>query len=102
MVLMGLEMITEYSKYPRDALMKLSSRSNIGKLVKTIPFLQVFFLDSWRTGMFLMKLEQVYGYSIYSREALLKVSSRSNIRKLVKISPIIKVSFWSLGGHRCS
>ena len=42
MVLIGLEMMSGYPKYPRDALMKLSSRSNIGKLVKTIPSSKFF------------------------------------------------------------
>ena len=33
--LMELEMVSGYSKYPREALLQVSSRSNIRKLVKT-------------------------------------------------------------------
>ena len=39
-----MEMGSEYSKYPREALKKVSSRSIIRKLVKTLPILQV---SSW-------------------------------------------------------
>ena len=42
-----MEMVSEYSKYPREALLKVSSRSNIRKLVKTPPILQV---SSWSLG----------------------------------------------------
>ena len=41
---MELEMVSCHSKYPREALLKVSSRSNIWKLVKTPPILQVL---SW-------------------------------------------------------
>ena len=64
-----------YSKHPREALLKVSSRSNIRKLVKTSPIIKVssrppsLFLKSWRIGMFLMELEMVSRYSIYPRKA---------------------------------
>ena len=45
--LMELEMVSWYSKYPREALLKVSTRSNIRKLVKTPPILQV---TSWSLG----------------------------------------------------
>ena len=48
MFLMKLEMVSEYSKYPREALLKVSSRSNNRKLVKTTPIISLF-LESWRT-----------------------------------------------------
>ena len=41
---MDLQMVSRYSIYPREALMKVSSRSNIRKLVKTPLILQV---TSW-------------------------------------------------------
>ena len=44
MFLMEIEVGSEYSKYPREALQKVSSRSIIRKLVKTLPILQV---SSW-------------------------------------------------------
>ena len=95
MFLMKLDIMLGYPIYPKEALVKVSSRSNIKKL----SYPPSLFLESWRTGMLLMKLEMVSGYPKYPKEALLKVSSRSNIRKLVKTTPIIKVSSWSLGGH---
>ena len=88
-------MVSGYLKYPREALLKVSSRSNIRKLVKTSPIIKVssrppsLFLKSWRIGMFLMELEMVSRYSIYPREVLPKVSSRSNIWKFVKNPPIL-------------
>ena len=47
MFLMELEMVSGYSKYPREALLKVSSRSNIRKLVKTTPIIKV---SSWSLG----------------------------------------------------
>ena len=37
MLLMKQAMVTGYPKYPQEALLKVSSRSNMGKLVKTTP-----------------------------------------------------------------
>ena len=45
--LMELDMVSWYSKYPRKALLKVSSRSNIRNLVKTLHFLKV---SSWSLG----------------------------------------------------
>ena len=47
MFLMKLDMVLGYPKYPKEALLKVSSRSNIRKLVKTPPILQV---SSWSLG----------------------------------------------------
>ena len=47
MFLMELEMVSDYPKYPREAILKVSPRSNIRKLVKTPPILQV---SSWSLG----------------------------------------------------
>ena len=47
MFLVKLEMVSGYSKYPREAFLKLSSRSNIRKLVKTPSIIQV---SSWSLG----------------------------------------------------
>ena len=44
MLLMDIEEGSEYSKYPREVLQKVSSRSIIRKLVKALPILQV---SSW-------------------------------------------------------
>ena len=47
MFLMELEMVSRNSRYPREVLLKVSSRSNIRKLVKTPPIFQV---SSWSFG----------------------------------------------------
>ena len=47
MILMELEMVSRNSIYPREVLLKVSSRSNIRKFVKTPPILQV---ASWSLG----------------------------------------------------
>ena len=47
MILMELEMVSRNSRYPREVLLKVSSRSNIRKLVKTPPIFQV---SSWSFG----------------------------------------------------
>ena len=47
MFLMELEMVSRYSIYPREALLKVSSRSNIRKFVKTPHILQVTY---WSLG----------------------------------------------------
>ena len=47
MFFLELEMVSGYSKYPREALLKVSSRSNIRKLVKTTPIIKV---SSWSLG----------------------------------------------------
>ena len=47
MFLMELEMVSWYSKYPREAFLKVSSRSIIRKLVKTTPIIKV---SSWSLG----------------------------------------------------
>ena len=47
MFLMELEMVSRNSIYPREVLLKVSSRSNITKLVKTLPIFQV---SSWSFG----------------------------------------------------
>ena len=47
MFLMELEMVSGYSKHPWEALLKVSSRSNIRNLVKTLNILQVI---SWSLG----------------------------------------------------
>ena len=39
MFLMELEMVSDYSKYTREALLKVSSRPNIRKLVRIPPSL---------------------------------------------------------------
>ena len=77
MFLMELEMVSWYSKYSREALLKVSSKSNIRKV------------EISRTGMLLMEVE--IGLEKL-KIALLKVSSRSNIRKFVKTPPILQVS----------
>ena len=86
-ILVELGMVLGYVKYLYEALLKVSSRSNIRKLIKTLHNLYV---SSWRDV--LDGLEMVSGSSKYPWEALPKVSSRSNTRKLVKTTPIIKVS----------
>ena len=96
MFLMTLEMVSGYSKYPWEVLLKVSSRSNIRNLVKIAPILQVSnwvlddrdVLDDAGDGVRVLKI---------SLKVLLKISSRSNIRNLVKIAPILQVSSWSLG-----
>ena len=47
MFLVELEMVLGYLKYPREALLKVSLRSNIRKLVKTKPIIKV---SSWSLG----------------------------------------------------
>ena len=47
MFLMGLEMVSRNSIYPREVLLRVSSRSNIRKFVKTPAILQV---TSWSLG----------------------------------------------------
>ena len=47
MFLMELEMVSRYSKYPWEVLLKVSLRSNIKNLVKIAPILQV---SSWSLG----------------------------------------------------
>ena len=47
MLLMKLEKLSGYPKYPKEALLKVSSRSNKRKFVKTIPTLHV---SSWTLG----------------------------------------------------
>ena len=42
MFLMEIEVGSKDSKYPREALQKVSSRSIIRKLVKTLPILKTF------------------------------------------------------------
>ena len=44
---MELKMVSRYSIYPREVLLKVSSRSNIWKFVKNPPILQV---TSWSLG----------------------------------------------------
>ena len=86
MFLMELEMVSWYSKYPREALLKVSSKSNIRKG------------ETSRAGMLLMEVEIGLEYSKYPYEALLKVSSISNIRKFVKTPPILQLYSWTLEG----
>ena len=47
MFLIELEMVSEYSKYPRETLVKDSARSIFRKLVKTASTIKV---SSWRLG----------------------------------------------------
>ena len=47
MFLMTLEMVSGYSKFPWEVLLKVSSRSNIRNLVKIAPILQVSY---WSLG----------------------------------------------------
>ena len=47
MFLMELEMVSGYTKYPIEGLLKVSSRSNIRKLVKTTNIIKVSF---WSLG----------------------------------------------------
>ena len=47
MFLMELELVSRYPKDPKEALLKVSLRSNIGKLVKTTPIINV---SSWSLG----------------------------------------------------
>ena len=47
MFLMELEMVSWSSKYPREASLKVTSRSIIRKLVKTTPIIKV---SSWSLG----------------------------------------------------
>ena len=84
MFLMELEMVSWYSKYPREALLKVSLKSNIRK--------------EETSRMVLMEVEIGLEYSKYPYEALLKVSSRSNIRKFVKTPPILQLYSWTLEG----
>ena len=62
--LIGVEMVLGYSKYPWEAFLTVSSRSNIRKFVKTPPILQVSsgvledrgVLDGDRDGVRLLKI----------------------------------------------
>ena len=47
MFLMKQEMVSGYPKYPKEALLKVTSRSNTGNLVKTTPIIIVSF---WSLG----------------------------------------------------
>ena len=47
MFLMKLKMVSGYPKYPKEALLKVLSRSNIRKLVTTTPIIKV---SSWSLG----------------------------------------------------
>ena len=89
---MELELVSEYPKYPKEALLKSFIKIQQREACQDSTYPPSLFLESWKTGMFLMKLEMVSGYPKYPKETLPKVSSRSNIRKLVKTTPIIKVS----------
>ena len=76
---MELDLVSGYPKYPKEALLKVSSRSNTGNLVKTTPIIIVnIFLESWRTGMFLIKLEMVSGYPKYPyfTESFMKIQHK--------------------------
>ena len=79
MFLMALEMVSRYLKYPREALLKVSLKSNIRKE------------ETSRAGMLLMEVEIGLEYSKYPYEALLKVPSGSNIRKFVETPPILQL-----------
>ena len=62
MFLMELEMVSEYSKYPREASLKVSSRSNIRKLVKSKSLPGVLgesnVLEGARDGVRALKISQ--------------------------------------------
>ena len=92
---MDLELVSYGRERPSEVSVKVSSRSDIRKHVKTPPVLKVS-LPGVQDDL---DLEMVSDWRKHPSEVSVKVSSRSDIRNHVKTPPVLKVSSWRLGGH---
>ena len=88
-------MVSDGRERPSEVSVKVSSRSDIRKHVKTPPVLQVSLPGVQED----MDLEMVSDGREHPSEVSVKVLSRSDIRNHVKTPPVLQVSSWFVGGH---